>query len=594
MRFMRGIKDRRDPVHKKLADRISLLSFFCLIGLFGTVFCVALGWTRLQIYLRAQPEVQTISCAALCKQGPGKNVHIELTAFDYGSRYYAQMEKDVDGKDTGSWTSVFLSAFPKGRADDPTAPIVIVRSSKIENSSDMTNFKMKQALQGLVVDGFEDCTKEGREILKQYRRPASDYKIMHEINTDMTTPERGEILTIAGFLTASLACLGLTLTFAIPAYRQLTAPDGVPYILPASKIGFAADESYETSWQRCVTYLRTKRMSDAIEALTAMVVKFPERAEPRALLAQILPREQPEVYFIVPPYWTYTRQRDSPLGLCREALAMAPENAYPHMVHGQLLRLRKRYKEAQQAIEEALRINPEYYDALIEAGLIALEIGDFDRLSHYCDMGLRLRPNEYVFLHNKALSLWKQRRLPQAAELMDQALAAEPNKAIAHINRGAIAKDMKQNEVALQHFKIALRLDPLDHNVVDAVALAVPNRPLGLQLVRLLMITAGHPYFITKELLKRVPILNKLRWKYSLYALVTLYPAILLGLWAWIVPSAREPLAHAYNMAVHNSPMNGLALVAISVLLVPWIPYCITLLIFKTMTSKIARAELRK
>lgn len=116
--------------------------------------------------------------------------------------------------------------------------------------------------------------------------------------------------------------------------------------------------------------------------------------------------------------------------------------------------------EAIAHFNEALRINPGYYKALINLGVTLSDQGKVAEAIGYYDQALRIEPNSAKAHMEMAVALAKQGKLLDAIPHFNKAVELDPNDAVARANLGrALALQGKWQE-ALGQLNEALRLKP--------------------------------------------------------------------------------------------------------------------------------------
>jgi Tfp pilus assembly protein PilF len=117
--------------------------------------------------------------------------------------------------------------------------------------------------------------------------------------------------------------------------------------------------------------------------------------------------------------------------------------------------------EAEVAIEEAMELdpyNPSYWGLLAN---IEIQNNELQRALEAAESGLRIDPS-HVHCHNlRALILTRLGKSASAQESMDTAMSANPEDALTHAYRGWTLLEKHQHEESRQHFREALRLDPM-------------------------------------------------------------------------------------------------------------------------------------
>jgi tetratricopeptide (TPR) repeat protein len=117
-------------------------------------------------------------------------------------------------------------------------------------------------------------------------------------------------------------------------------------------------------------------------------------------------------------------------------------------------------QQCEEALAEALRLNPgftEYHDFLAD---IRREQGRFDEGLAAAERGLALDPNHVNCLFNRAMLLEKLGRLDEAREAFEATLARAPEYPAVHLEFGKLLLRMDAPGRALEHLRESLRLHP--------------------------------------------------------------------------------------------------------------------------------------
>lgn len=187
-------------------------------------------------------------------------------------------------------------------------------------------------------------------------------------------------------------------------------------------------------------------------------------------------------------YW-----RDS-ITLFRHTLLVAPYNLVVHYNLAHALGKQGNLNEAVAHFGEALRIKPDFFDALINIGVtlndqrrfaeattyltqaidlepgsskahlqlgIALaQSGKSDEALRHFYLALEFAPGDSDVRTNLGLMLARQGKLPEAKEQLNEALRLNPNSPEAHNNLGLVLLMQGEPEKSIPEFSTALRLKP--------------------------------------------------------------------------------------------------------------------------------------
>lgn len=120
---------------------------------------------------------------------------------------------------------------------------------------------------------------------------------------------------------------------------------------------------------------------------------------------------------------------------------------------------------AVSSYQTATEVDPEFYDAFMEAGLLYSEAGS-DVSLEFFNSAIEINPQSVEALYAKAFHLQKTGfldtlRWGQAQEVYQQIMEVDPRNAVAHFNHGFIDLEYRQNyTVAARSFSEAINLLP--------------------------------------------------------------------------------------------------------------------------------------
>lgn len=149
-----------------------------------------------------------------------------------------------------------------------------------------------------------------------------------------------------------------------------------------------------------------------------------------------------------------------------EVLEADPKSFPAHYMFAVLLYQQQRHPAALQAVEAALRLNPEVKEALALHGVLALGAGDHEKALASTSKVVAQNPQDAEAWHNRGVILAGMGRLEEALESYDKALALRPTPE-AWTNRGAALLNLKRCGDALKCYDAALAFDA---NLVPALA----------------------------------------------------------------------------------------------------------------------------
>ena len=127
---------------------------------------------------------------------------------------------------------------------------------------------------------------------------------------------------------------------------------------------------------------------------------------------------------------------------------------------GAMLRDLKRFNEALESFEEALRIDPQFVEAHFNRGVALYFLKRHDEALESYARALALKPGLAEAHYNRGLALFDLQRFDEALAAYEQALAVRPAYAEAHLNRGLVLTRLGRYEEALASCERSLELKP--------------------------------------------------------------------------------------------------------------------------------------
>ncbi len=139
-----------------------------------------------------------------------------------------------------------------------------------------------------------------------------------------------------------------------------------------------------------------------------------------------------------------------------------------------MLHRQGRLREAASLYRDFLGQNPRHAEALGLLGVIEVQAGNLSAGIELLDRAIAIDPNNAILFNNRGNALRDLRRFDEALISFDRAVALKPDFAQAFHNRGNVLRDLRRFEEALESFDSALGLNP-------GFALAHFNRGNALQ-----------------------------------------------------------------------------------------------------------------
>ena len=148
------------------------------------------------------------------------------------------------------------------------------------------------------------------------------------------------------------------------------------------------------------------------------------------------------------------------LELIQQAIAL--DHSKPHYFFNQALALEKeeRWEEAISAYQEAIRLKPQYVEALSNIGNVYRRQRQWEKAITAYEGARKLRPQSADLLNNLGVVYKEKGDWDHALVQYQQATKLSPQHAEAHHNMGVILKDQGKLDEAAQAFQEALNLKP--------------------------------------------------------------------------------------------------------------------------------------
>ena len=124
-------------------------------------------------------------------------------------------------------------------------------------------------------------------------------------------------------------------------------------------------------------------------------------------------------------------------------------------------------KEALEANQAALRINPNYFGALISAGWIMSQLGKQKEAIEYYQKALKIEPENRFLQMDYAHTLATSGRVDEALEIYDRLRIEYPNDYRIYKRIGKVFSLVGDLEKSIRNFKKALALNPAPETYLD-------------------------------------------------------------------------------------------------------------------------------
>jgi protein O-mannosyl-transferase len=144
----------------------------------------------------------------------------------------------------------------------------------------------------------------------------------------------------------------------------------------------------------------------------------------------------------------------------QEALRLKPDFADALINIGVTLNQQGKFGEASGYLMRVLEVNPVSGKAHLELGIALAQTGKSDESLQQFYKALDLAPEDAVVRTNLGLLLARQQKLQEAGEQLTEAIRLNPNSPEAHNNLGLVMLMRGEPERSIPEFVTALRLNP--------------------------------------------------------------------------------------------------------------------------------------
>lgn len=133
------------------------------------------------------------------------------------------------------------------------------------------------------------------------------------------------------------------------------------------------------------------------------------------------------------------------------------------------------WAEASKAYSEALKVNPDNFDALNLLGLLKIQLHFYDEAVFYIKKACELNPNAYFF-ENLGRAYYGLKKYDEAIKSFEKALEYKPDDFDAFFNMGLAYKSKGEFDMAIFYYQKALETSPKNPNVYFNIANAFESK----------------------------------------------------------------------------------------------------------------------
>ena len=144
----------------------------------------------------------------------------------------------------------------------------------------------------------------------------------------------------------------------------------------------------------------------------------------------------------------------------KEIIKLDTKNFIAYGNLGYLFLLKKSYKDSLTLLDGALKIKPDFTDALNNKGICLKALDRFEEALECYEKALKIKPDFTNALNNQGNCFQNLNRFEEALECYKKALSIKPNYIDALNNLGNCLKVLNRFEEAIESYKKALKIKP--------------------------------------------------------------------------------------------------------------------------------------
>ena len=153
-------------------------------------------------------------------------------------------------------------------------------------------------------------------------------------------------------------------------------------------------------------------------------------------------------------------------------ICIAPKEAVLHNFQGIALSRTFETKRAEHAFRTAIKLRPNYTEALGNLGTLLSDTGKPDAARIVLEQALKLKPDFCEASNSMGVVLCQLGRQSEALKFLDNAIALKPDYVSAFNNKGLAYKDLNKLSLAIDAFEAGLRFDKSNIDILTNLGYA--------------------------------------------------------------------------------------------------------------------------
>ena len=160
----------------------------------------------------------------------------------------------------------------------------------------------------------------------------------------------------------------------------------------------------------------------------------------------------------------------------RSLLVHNSKEPFLYNIQGLALGQLEQPKAAIASFKNAVRLNPDFIEALNNLGMVLVKFKRADEALAPLGKAIAKRPHYHEAHNNMGAALTMLDRRADALQSFDQAIALKPDYANAYYSRAVLHKKMKNLDRAVADFEAALRITPNDPELHESLSFVCVDR----------------------------------------------------------------------------------------------------------------------
>jgi len=156
----------------------------------------------------------------------------------------------------------------------------------------------------------------------------------------------------------------------------------------------------------------------------------------------------------------YQRSQARALELIGKAIQAAPEWSEAYYSQAVSYYIERRYADAQQSLDQALRLDPHSVRALFLYGVIQVNVGNNRMAEEYLERAISLDPSNATFHFHLGTAYLRENRTTEAQQSFETAIQLRPDYALPHYQLAKLLMKQGRNNDAEQELRKAIECQP--------------------------------------------------------------------------------------------------------------------------------------